>query len=88
MNRRTFIAFGTLAGAAAKAKAGEPAGFFSVAQRNGRWWFITPDDRHFFSLGLNHIDPAVAATRRTFISGKRNTPTAPSTGSENLSGRT
>ena len=30
--------------------------FFSVGQRNGRWWLITPEDGPFFSLGLNHID--------------------------------
>jgi hypothetical protein len=36
----------------------EPKGFFTVDQRHGRWWFISPDDEHLFSLGLNHIDPA------------------------------
>ena len=34
------------------------SGFFTVGQRYGRWWFITPGDGHLFSLGLNHIDPA------------------------------
>ncbi|MCP4614528.1 MAG: agarase [Planctomycetes bacterium] len=33
-------------------------GFFTVGQRNGRWWFITPEGRPFFSIGLNHIDSA------------------------------
>ena len=33
-------------------------GFFTVGQHNGRWWFITPEDRPFFSIGLNHIDSA------------------------------
>lgn len=33
-------------------------GFFSVDRRNGRWWLITPDGKPFFSIGLNHIDPA------------------------------
>ena len=32
--------------------------FFTVGQRNGRWWFITPEGRRFFSIGLNHIDSA------------------------------
>jgi len=32
--------------------------FFTVGQRNGRWWFITPEGRPFFSIGLNHIDSA------------------------------
>ena len=30
--------------------------FFTVKQHNGRWWFITPNGKPFFSLGLNHID--------------------------------
>ena len=33
-------------------------GFFTIGQRRGRWWFITPDSRPFFSIGLNHIDSA------------------------------
>jgi hypothetical protein len=32
--------------------------FFTVGQRNGRWWFITPKGKPFFSIGLNHIDSA------------------------------
>ncbi|MBM3860800.1 MAG: agarase [Verrucomicrobia bacterium] len=32
--------------------------YFSVSQRNGRWWFITPEGKPFFSIGLNHIDPS------------------------------
>lgn len=32
--------------------------YFSLGQRDGHWWFITPDDQPFFSIGLNHIDPA------------------------------
>ncbi len=36
----------------------DSAGFFSLNQRGGRWWLITPDGEPFFSLGLNHIDPA------------------------------
>ena len=32
--------------------------FFAVGQRNGRWWFVTPKGRPFFSIGLNHIDAA------------------------------
>ncbi|MEQ1861919.1 MAG: agarase [Chthoniobacteraceae bacterium] len=31
---------------------------FTVAQRGGRWWFITPGGAPFFSLGFNHIDSA------------------------------
>ena len=32
--------------------------FFRLDQRVGRWWLITPEGEPFFSLGLNHIDPA------------------------------
>ncbi len=32
--------------------------FFSLEQRKGRWWLITPEGSPFFSIGLNHIDPA------------------------------
>jgi len=33
-------------------------GFYTLDQRNGRWWLITPEGERTFSLGLNHIDPA------------------------------
>ena len=33
--------------------------FFSVEQRNDRWWFITPEGEPFWSIGLNHIDAAM-----------------------------
>ena len=32
--------------------------FFTLGQRSGRWWLITPESRPFFSIGLNHIDPS------------------------------
>jgi hypothetical protein len=32
--------------------------FFTVGRRSGRWWLIDPGGEPFFSLGLNHIDPA------------------------------
>jgi hypothetical protein len=32
--------------------------FFTLAQRKGRWWFVTPEGKPFFSIALNHIDPA------------------------------
>ena len=34
-----------------------PTGFFRLEKRQ-RWWLVTPDGDPFFSLGLNHIDPA------------------------------
>ncbi len=36
----------------------EPQGYYTLQWRGGRWWFITPEGVPFFSLGLNHIDPA------------------------------
>ncbi len=33
-------------------------GFFTVEHRNNRWWLITPKGKPFFSIGLNHVDPA------------------------------
>jgi len=33
-------------------------GYFKVEQRKGRWWLITPEGKPFFSVGMNHIDPA------------------------------
>lgn len=36
----------------------QEASYFRVEQRNGHWWFITPEGKAFFSIGLNHIDPA------------------------------
>jgi hypothetical protein len=56
MNRRTLLA--SLAVAALCRAAGQSPRFFAVAQRKGRWWLITPENRPFFSIGLNHIDPS------------------------------
>ncbi len=36
----------------------EPEGFFTLGKRKERWWLITPDGKPFFTMGLNHIDPA------------------------------
>ena len=33
-------------------------GFFTLGHRKNHWWLITPDGKPFFSIGLNHIDPA------------------------------
>ena len=32
--------------------------FFTLDQRDDHWWLITPDGDPFFTLGVNHIDPA------------------------------
>ncbi|GAB6165816.1 agarase [Thermostilla marina] len=46
--------------AATKTKTTQPSpeGFFTIGIQKTHWWFLTPDGRPFFSLGLNHIDPA------------------------------
>ena len=36
----------------------DPKGFFTLGQRKGHWWLTTPEGTPFFSMGLNHIDPA------------------------------
>ena len=36
----------------------EPEGFFTLEQRQNRWWLLTPESEPFFTLGMNHIDPA------------------------------
>ena len=33
-------------------------GFFTLGRRQDHWWLISPDGKPFFTLGLNHIDPA------------------------------
>ena len=36
----------------------EPDGFFTLDHRDGRWWLLDPQGERFFTLGLNHVDPA------------------------------
>ena len=36
----------------------EPDGFITLGQRDGHWWLITTDGNPFFTMGINHIDPA------------------------------
>ncbi|MBM4153413.1 MAG: agarase [Lentisphaerae bacterium] len=43
-------------------RAAAPGRFFSVGRKNGRWWFVTPEGKPFFSIALNHIDPAPLRT--------------------------
>ena len=35
-----------------------PKGFFTLGKRDDHWWLITPDGDPFFTIGMNHIDPA------------------------------
>jgi hypothetical protein len=59
MQRRHFITTFTGAAISASFSAAQPReAFFTLAQRSGRWWFVTPAGQPFFALGLNHIDPA------------------------------
>ncbi|MDP8254487.1 MAG: beta-galactosidase [Candidatus Alcyoniella australis] len=48
-----FVALALLATTAVSAD----QGFFSVEQRDGRWWFIDPDGEIFISTGVNLINP-------------------------------
>ncbi|MEM6777050.1 MAG: agarase [Planctomycetota bacterium] len=36
----------------------EPDGYFTLGQRDNHWWLMTPGGEPFFTIGLNHIDPA------------------------------
>ena len=61
MKRRQFIAqlgaAGLLSGLPSARPVAAPAtAYFTLAERHGRWWLITPEGRPFFSLALNHID--------------------------------
>ena len=65
MNRRQCLM--SLAGVAAgiwnasvahASQTSTPSGFFRLEQTSNRWWLVTPEGQRFFSIGLNHIDPA------------------------------
>ncbi len=56
MRRRSLLL--SLAATTFCRAAERPTRFFTVAQREGRWWLVTPEGRRFFSIGLNHIDPS------------------------------
>lgn len=57
MQRRHFITTFAAASLVPCAGSAPASGFFTLGQRKGRWWFVSPEDRPFFSIGLNHIDP-------------------------------
>ena len=44
--------------ATTKTTQSEPDGFFTLGRRDDHWWLLTPDREPFFTIGLNHIDPA------------------------------
>ncbi|MGI9544845.1 MAG: hypothetical protein ACR2MX_16395 [Cyclobacteriaceae bacterium] len=63
VNRRSFlrtaISLGVLMlGSNRSSAKGTSEGFFTIDFRKGHWWLITPEGEPFFSIGLNHIDPA------------------------------
>ncbi|MCH2614876.1 MAG: hypothetical protein MKZ70_09335, partial [Opitutales bacterium] len=70
MNRRQFIERSVTAGmglslgsrlveaAPAKTTQLDADGFFTLGRVDGRWLLITPEGKPFFTLGMNHIDPA------------------------------
>lgn len=66
MHRRACLAAlaATLCTAARVAPARDAidSGCFTLGQRGGRWWLISPTGEVFFSLGLNHIDPTPLRT--------------------------
>ena len=37
-------------------------GYFRLAQEDGVWWLVTPENERFFSIGVNHIDPNLLLT--------------------------
>ncbi len=66
MRRRRFLAsasvalasLATLPAPSLRAAAAAAPRVFSLARRRDRWWLLTPEGAPFFSIGLNHIDPA------------------------------
>jgi len=64
LTRRRFLKQSVLAATAAcgssvaKTTQAKPDGFFTLGQRDDHWWLISPDGEPFFTVGLNHIDPA------------------------------
>ncbi len=65
MTRREYLIALAAAGAspglgasAVSTTQASPEGFFTLGRQGERWWLLTPGRDRFFSLGLNHIDPA------------------------------
>ena len=59
VTRRQFLSYAAIATTArADTTQAEADGFFTLGKRDDHWWLITPGGEPFFSLGLNHIDPA------------------------------
>lgn len=62
MNRHTFLKIaGTLAIASPftlSLGSASPSKYFNINKIRGRHFLITPEGKHFFSIGINHIDSA------------------------------
>lgn len=63
MKRREFIgsaALGLLSAGSfnSMAASSKQNGFFRLRKSKERWWLVDPLGRNYFSIGLNHIDPA------------------------------
>ena len=70
MNRRKFIEHSLVAGAGlafgpqltcvatVRTTQVQTNGFFTIGKEDGHWWLIDPEGKPFFTVGLNHIDPA------------------------------
>ncbi len=59
LNRRRFLFFATATLTQSPLlRSAQSHGAFTLAQRGGRWWLVTPDGKPFFSIALNHIDPS------------------------------
>ena len=68
MRRRTFIQKTVLASAglgalnlqceSSPSQKPKTKGFFTTKKIDGRWWLLTPDKQPFWSIGMNHVDPA------------------------------
>jgi hypothetical protein len=51
-------------GIASFANASESSRYYRVEQRQGIWWFTTPDGKPFYSMGVNVVD--MGAPRQTY----------------------
>ena len=52
------LGMGKLLGSEATTTQTQRAGFFTLGRRKDHWWLIDPAGVPFFTMGLNHIDPA------------------------------
>ena len=64
MNRRRFVELGLMGAAGAglnqvwAKETPSSQHFFSVIQKGGRHWLQDPQGNPFWSIGMNHVDPA------------------------------